>query len=208
LVNGGSGPVNYTVNQQPFSMAPTFEQNLPVGQSWTVEFDRGGGAGTTRYQLADGVYKFTPTPQGWELYRQDFMAMLDNSHNKFEFHYVHNNAQQSLPAGQTKDLSGPRPAVIRFDNGSQQVKQKKLESGTYKVAVAPDNTIDLFPAEAVTVPPPVPPQASSQVAGAGAPAKRLPPGFKLFDPLASVLARAGKSPASAPVPRSTARPIQ
>jgi hypothetical protein len=39
-------------------IAPTYEQTLDGGQTWTVEFDRGGGAGTARYSLVAGTYKF------------------------------------------------------------------------------------------------------------------------------------------------------
>ena len=71
LANAATTPVNYTVNQQPYKMDPKYEQALTGGSSWLVEFDRGGGNGTARYELTtDGYYEFTVTPKGWELYRK------------------------------------------------------------------------------------------------------------------------------------------
>lgn len=71
LSNSANIPVNYTVNQSPYSMAPKFEQTLSGESSWIVAFDRGGGNGTAQYQLAEGQYEFALTPQGWDLYRKE-----------------------------------------------------------------------------------------------------------------------------------------
>ena len=118
LTNAGSDPVNYSVNQQPFAMEPRYTQNLKAGQSWLVEFDRGGSQGMARYQLEDGAYEFTPTPNGWELYKQSYRVTLDNSGNDSDFQYIVDNQQQTLPAGQSHELSGAFPPAVRFDNGA------------------------------------------------------------------------------------------
>jgi hypothetical protein len=43
--------------------------SVQINQASVIEFDRGGGAGRTRYSLTDGTYKFKPTNGGyWGLF--------------------------------------------------------------------------------------------------------------------------------------------
>jgi hypothetical protein len=213
LTNVGQDPVNYNVNQSPFSMQPTFKQDLTGGQTWTVEFDRGGSFGAAQYELTEGWYEFTPTEKGWELFKQSFDVTLENG-NDFDFHYVLDNQRRVLAAGQADGLVGAFPPVLRFDNGDGQIKQKRLKDGTFRVAVTAGAALDLFPASSV----PAAPQAEQFIAGAarpsataatvgiGAPvapaptlsiggtpsassvAIKLPPGFRPLDPVALLAA--------------------
>ncbi|MEX0612509.1 MAG: hypothetical protein WD229_10350, partial [Pirellulales bacterium] len=64
------GPVIYTLNAIRYTMQPGFEQKLPAGRSWTVEFDRGGSFGTARYSLTPGTYAFALTERGWDVFRR------------------------------------------------------------------------------------------------------------------------------------------
>jgi len=45
-------------------------QKLTEKGSYIVSFDRGGDHGTARYTISEGLYEFTMTSHGWELYRQ------------------------------------------------------------------------------------------------------------------------------------------
>ncbi|MFN0017689.1 MAG: hypothetical protein ACKVP0_05470 [Pirellulaceae bacterium] len=45
-------------------------QKLTEKGSYIVSFDRGGKHGTARYTITEGLYEFTMTDHGWELYRQ------------------------------------------------------------------------------------------------------------------------------------------
>ncbi len=45
-------------------------QKLTEQGSYTISFDRGGKHGTARYTITEGLYEFTMTDHGWELYRQ------------------------------------------------------------------------------------------------------------------------------------------
>jgi hypothetical protein len=45
-------------------------QKLTEKGSYVVSFDRGGDHGTARYTITEGLYEFTMTDHGWELYRQ------------------------------------------------------------------------------------------------------------------------------------------
>jgi hypothetical protein len=164
LANPTTETVNYNLNQQPYSMAPTFEQTLPAGTAWTIEFDRGGGFGMARYELSEGYYVFAATERGWELYKRTFTTSLDNSANSFAFNYVIDEQQQTLNPGETHDLNGVFPPIVRFDNGSGQEQSRRLESGAYSVAVADNLTIDIYRAEDVTEPQAPQPAPSGLVA--------------------------------------------
>lgn len=60
--------LSFTVNGQRYTVPPGRHQDLPAAAGQVIEFDRGGDRGPTRYSLHGGLYTFTPTDQGWELY--------------------------------------------------------------------------------------------------------------------------------------------
>lgn len=49
---------------------PGETQRLTEKGQFVVAFDRGEGEGQARYTVREGLYEFTPTDHGWELYRQ------------------------------------------------------------------------------------------------------------------------------------------
>jgi hypothetical protein len=176
LINHTDSTINYTINDQSYSMGPHYTQELPTGQSWVIGFDRGGSFGTARYTLGDGTYAFTTTDQGWDVQKQPSYAVtLDNSLNRNVFNYVFNGAQQTVAAGQTATLNSDYPVRVSFDNGEGQIKQKDLDSGSFKIVSSLGSGIDLYAADAVK-PPVADPTGYPVVDG-----KRIPPGFKLFD---------------------------
>jgi hypothetical protein len=61
--------MTFNVNSRQYTLAPGESQDLYGHQKRTIEFHRGGDFGTQRYRLTGGQYTFTPTAQGWELYR-------------------------------------------------------------------------------------------------------------------------------------------
>jgi hypothetical protein len=147
LTNDGATAVNYTVNEQHFSLPPGYNQALPDGTTWTVAFDKGAGAGETRYSLAAGTYAFTVKEKGWELYKKTYKVSLDNSGNSQDFSYVVGGKPQTLAAGQAQELTANYPIVVRFDDGAGQTIARRLETGTVNVALTPDgNSLDLFAA--------------------------------------------------------------
>ena len=58
--------LNFTIDGQPFSLEPGYQQQL--SQECVVEFDRGGRAGQARYRITDGVYTFKPSGGAWDLF--------------------------------------------------------------------------------------------------------------------------------------------
>lgn len=147
LTNEGSIAVNYTVNEQHFALQPGYRQALPDGVAWTIAFDKGDGAGATRYSLASGTYAFTVKEKGWDLYKKTYKCTLDNSGNPQDFSYVVGDKPQTLAAGQAQELTANYPIAVRFDNGAGQVVVRRLETGTVSVALTPDGkSLDLFAA--------------------------------------------------------------
>lgn len=57
-------------DQREHEIAAGETQKLMEKRSYVVSFDRGGEHGTARYAISEGVYEFTMTDHGWELYRQ------------------------------------------------------------------------------------------------------------------------------------------
>jgi hypothetical protein len=153
LVNptGSGANVIYFVNGARYEMKPGMSQKLPAGAKWVVGFDRGASLGDATYTVADGTYYFTPAESGWNLYRQRFDVVLDNSENPSTFNYSLNGEQKTVPASRTATITGNYPLVVRFDrgNGLQRASKVLNFSGTVQVGVnARDNLWDLFPTDA------------------------------------------------------------
>ena len=153
LVNpaGSDANVVYFVNATRYVMKPGMSQKLPAGPNWVVDFDRGGSWGHAAYTVADGTYYFTPSEHGWNLYRERFDVVLDNSENPNAFNYSLNGEEKTVPANRTATVSGNYPMAIRFDrgNGLQRTSKTLNFSGTVQIGVnVRDNLWDIFPTDA------------------------------------------------------------
>jgi len=144
--------INYNVNGNHYAAEPGMQQKLhtlPNGKVWTIEFDRGEKFGRAIYSLAPGTYQFSPTDRGWELFRQKYEVVLDNSQSNQEFNFIFQGEDSTVPANGTRVLTSNYPVVVRFDrgNGSEFVaKSTMLTVGTIQIGVnANDNLWDLFP---------------------------------------------------------------
>jgi hypothetical protein len=111
-----------------------------------VAFDRGGDFGTAKYSLAEGVYEFKLTDQGWELYRKSFNVTLDNSAGESDFNYLADGEPFSVAVGETRTHESSFPVVVSFDRGDgAEPAQVALPTGTYMIGVNPDTELlDLF----------------------------------------------------------------
>ena len=152
LANPTTGTVNYSLNQEPQQMTASTEQTLDGTRSWVIEFDRGGSFGMARYQLSEGYYYFKSTERGWELVRKTFKATLDNTENTFAFSYVLDDQVQTINPGETHDLTSALPPVLRFDNGKGEETLRRLDTGSFKVAIGTDTKLDIYAADAVSSP--------------------------------------------------------
>ena len=147
------GTINYNINGNHYVAKSGMKQKLaplPNGRVWRIEFDRGEKFGPAAYSLSPGTYHFTPTDLGWQLYRQRFEIVLDNSQNNQEFNFIFQGEDLTVPAGGARTLSSNYPIVVRFDRGNGSefvVKTTSMTVGTLQVGVnASDNLWDLFPA--------------------------------------------------------------
>lgn len=148
LLNNSDVDVNYVVNGSSYSMQPGFSQPLGAGTTWVVEFDKGNAQGTAKYTLSPGTYAFEATDKGWELFRQSYDITIDNSSSPIDFHYVLNDETQQVTAGEKQEHKGDYPLVVRFDDGSGTIKQKKLTKGVFQVGVdIATNSLELLDPE-------------------------------------------------------------
>lgn len=140
--------INYNLNGNHYVMEPGMAQRLENDRPWTVDFDRGQSFGPATYSLEPGTYHFTPSDQGWQLFKQRFDVVLDNSQSPQEFNFLFQGEAMTVPAGGTKTLTSMYPIVVKFDrgNGSEFSVKMMHFSGNVQVGVnAEDNLWDLFP---------------------------------------------------------------
>ena len=64
--------LSYLLDGNDFTIPPGYSQELREDRAWVIEFSRGANLDQARYGLQSGVYTFTRTDHGWELYRSDF----------------------------------------------------------------------------------------------------------------------------------------
>lgn len=60
--------VEYTLNDNNYSMRPGQSQTFRHDRHWVVQFDSGTGRGPMQYTLKAGTYKFKQTADGWQLF--------------------------------------------------------------------------------------------------------------------------------------------
>jgi hypothetical protein len=154
IVNPASsrGTINYNVNGNHYVAQPGMTQKLAPradGRDWFVEYDRGANFGQAGYRLAPGTYHFAPTDLGWQLYRQRYEVVLDNSQSNQEFNFIFQGQDLTVPAGGARKLTSIYPIVVRFDRGNDAefvARSTPLTVGNLQVGVnAEDNLWDLFP---------------------------------------------------------------
>lgn len=142
------GTMNYNLNGNHYLMEPGMKQRLQPGRKWVIEFDRGQDFGSAAYTLSEGTYRFTPTDKGWQLYKDRFDVVLDNSESNQEFNFIFQGENLTIPAGGSRTLTSIYPIVVRFDrgNGSDFVAKSLPPNGNVQIGVnATDNQWDLFP---------------------------------------------------------------
>lgn len=63
--------IHFTIDdRREFSVGPNETIRLSESPQFLIAFDRGSSFGSTRYTIHEGLYEFTPTERGWELFRQ------------------------------------------------------------------------------------------------------------------------------------------
>ena len=61
------GAVSFKVNGRVCELWPGEAHVFTLGDTWDIQYHRGGSFGNARRQLAQGVYRFVVTDHGWDL---------------------------------------------------------------------------------------------------------------------------------------------
>ena len=152
IVNRSPTEVNFVVAGKRYNLGPDRMKAFALGQNTRIEFYSQGDSELKSYKLEEGTFDFKYADGKWELRRQNYSVTLDNADNAEEFNYVVNNQRQTLAAGSQQTHTSKYPLVFRFDNGKGEVKQKRVISGSYRVAVTEAGMLDMFRASDVTAP--------------------------------------------------------
>ena len=63
--------VSYTLDGNAYTIPPGYSQDVREDRAWVIQFSRGTNLEQARYGLQSGLYTFTSTDHGWELYRSE-----------------------------------------------------------------------------------------------------------------------------------------
>jgi hypothetical protein len=63
--------LSYTLDGTAYTIPPGYSQDLREDRAWVIQFSRGANLNPVQYGLQSGLYSFTSTNQGWELYRSE-----------------------------------------------------------------------------------------------------------------------------------------
>jgi hypothetical protein len=63
--------LSYTLDGVAYTIAPGYTQDFSEDRAWVIQFSRGANLDQVQYGLQSGLYSFTSTDQGWELYRSE-----------------------------------------------------------------------------------------------------------------------------------------
>ena len=63
--------LSYTLDGVAYTIAPGYSQDFREDRGWVVQFSRGASLDQAEYGLQSGLYTFTSTDHGWELYRSE-----------------------------------------------------------------------------------------------------------------------------------------
>ena len=58
------------VSSRAYTIAPGYSQTFREDRAWVVEFSRAENMAPARYGLKSGLYSFTSTDHGWDLYQR------------------------------------------------------------------------------------------------------------------------------------------
>ncbi len=155
VINRGPTEVQFTVAGKRHSLAPGMMESFRPGSRDKIEFYRHGESEFRKYTFEEGTYDFKYADDHWELYRQKYRITLNNPGNSSDFHYVINNTSYTLAAEDQKEHTSKYPMVLRFDDGKGHVKQRRIISGTYSVAISDNALLDVIATSQVDLPLPL-----------------------------------------------------
>ena len=63
--------LSYTLDGVAYTIAPGYNQDFREDRAWVIQFSRGTNLDQVQYGLQSGLYTFTRTNRGWELFRSE-----------------------------------------------------------------------------------------------------------------------------------------
>ena len=63
--------LSYTLDGIAYTIPPGYSQELREDRAWVIQFSRGENLDQAQYGLQTGLYSFTGTDHGWELYHSE-----------------------------------------------------------------------------------------------------------------------------------------
>ena len=60
--------LSYSLGGTAFTIPPGYSQNFHEDRAWAIRFSPGDNRDAVQYRLHTGLYTFTSTDHGWELY--------------------------------------------------------------------------------------------------------------------------------------------
>ena len=84
-------------------------QKLAEKGSYVISFDRGGNHGSARYTITEGLYQFTMTDHGWELYRQKEMPVEKAADPKVKANPLPEELNPKEPKKEAPKVEEPKP---------------------------------------------------------------------------------------------------
>jgi hypothetical protein len=63
--------LSYTLDGTAYTIPPGYSQDFRDDRAWEIKFSRGANLAQAEYGLQSGLYSFTSTDHGWELYRSE-----------------------------------------------------------------------------------------------------------------------------------------
>ena len=168
--------VHYVVDGALFQLKPGESRSHEVKANSRFTYNRGETLGNATYQLIAGTYKFSIQDRAWQVTKESFSAVIDNSANSYDFHCEVDGQPRVIPPQKMLELASIYPMSIRFDRGHGQGMACKLidESLKVTVGVAPGSAgLDLFPGTSQELC--LHPTASEPIASQAQPSLAMPP---------------------------------
>ncbi len=170
LIENPSGtPVQFTIDNQPFSLAPGNSQTF-TGESRKIAFNTGERGQVTTYALSAGTFRFETPNRKWDLHRvKAFETTIDNTNNDAPFHYIAQGEHQQVAANSVATHSSSYPMIMRFDRGNgtdtKQIAGTEKQS-KFTVGINPqDNLWDLWDVNDTYASPSAPPPGATPPPG-------------------------------------------
>ena len=100
--NGVAMPFN--IQGQAYWLAPGTQQDLLVTPGSVIQFSRGSSLGVAAYSLQPGIFSFSATPGGWELFQQPTIPSTN---------LAAPSPPAAIPAGPAPSMATPGTGVVR-----------------------------------------------------------------------------------------------